>query len=406
MLRSFSCAAGATETLSQRQIATTNQRNRRQGHADSGDTDAISAQGDELVVGGEPAENEQNGGEQAPGDGEDQRKGQNVGDERDQVFDRNIVVNEQRKQLAQNVPDNENQTENEDGKENVNRELATDRSIDEFHSLSKVVWLRHSIGRIADISTFSPRDMIRITFVLAMFIVTTADGQDSTRAPLRPDCGQCLVVTTASWSATSGNLVAFERNRDDIWRPRGDKISVRLGRAGLAWGRGLFSGENLPGPHKSEGDSKAPAGIFDLLFSFGYEHSAPESLLRYYPITRATVTVDDPQSHFYNQMIEANSVRHPDWKSAEQMRLPDDRYKWGIVVGHNSPPIPGAGSAIFLHVWKNSATTTVGCTAMPEKAMYELLRWLDPAKHPALIQMPWPIYRQLEKAADLPPLPR
>jgi hypothetical protein len=77
------------------------------------------------------------------------------------------------------------------------------------------------------------------------------------------------------------------------------------------------------------------------------------------------------------------------------MRLPDDRYKWGIVVAHNLPPLPGAGSCIFLHVWKNSATTTVGCTAMPEKALVTLLRWLDPAKDPLLIQMPLPVYREI-----------
>jgi D-alanyl-D-alanine dipeptidase len=166
----------------------------------------------------------------------------------------------------------------------------------------------------------------------------------------------------------------------------------------------LFNGDHLAGPHKIEGDKKAPAGVFNLLFSFGYQHSAPATRLPYRPISPETVTVDDPRSRYYNQMLETTGVRHPDWRSAEKMRLTDDRYKWGIFVGHNLPPVPGAGSAIFLHVWKNSATTTVGCTAMPEKALVDLLHWLDPAKHPLLIQLPSPVYHQLEKAEKLPHL--
>ncbi len=218
------------------------------------------------------------------------------------------------------------------------------------------------------------------------------------------NCGQCIVVTTPSWSASTGTLRAFDRITDGNWQPRGQPVDVRIGSAGMAWGRGLFNGDHLPGPRKIEGDKRAPAGLFKLLFCFGYQQAAPETRLRYRAVDASTVTVDDPRSRFYNQMLETTSVQHPDWRSAEKMRLSDDRYKWGIVVGHNLPPIPGAGSCIFMHVWKNSATTTVGCTAMPEKALLDLLRWLDPAKHPLLVQTPLPVYRNLAGSGNLPPL--
>jgi len=221
---------------------------------------------------------------------------------------------------------------------------------------------------------------------------------------LPSSCGQCIIVTTPSWPASTGTLRAFDRASGGNWRLHGQPVDVRLGSAGLAWGRGLFNDDHLPGPRKAEGDKKAPAGVFKLLFCFGYQQTAPDTRLRYRAIDAATVTVDDPRSRFYNQMLEATSVRHPDWKSAEKMRLPDDRYKWGIVVGHNVPPVPGAGSCIFMHVWKNSATTTVGCTAMPEKALVNLLRWLDPAKHPLLVQMPAPVYGQMQSDPGLPRL--
>jgi D-alanyl-D-alanine dipeptidase len=211
-------------------------------------------------------------------------------------------------------------------------------------------------------------------------------------------------VRTASWEASKGTLCAFERREGGSWKLRGQPIDVRIGSAGLAWGRGLFNGDHLQGPRKVEGDKKAPAGIFKLLFCFGYQQTAPVTRLRYRAVDAATVTVHDPRSRFYNQMLEATSVRHPDWKSAEKMRLADDRYKWGIVVGHNIPPVPGAGSCIFMHVWKNSGTSTVGCTAMPESAILDLLGWLDPAKYPLLIQMPAPVYREIGRNGDLPAL--
>jgi L,D-peptidoglycan transpeptidase YkuD (ErfK/YbiS/YcfS/YnhG family) len=68
-------------------------------------------------------------------------------------------------------------------------------------------------------------------------------------------------------------------------------------------------------------------------------------------------------------------------------------YKWGLVVGHNmSPAVPGAGSAIFLHVWKDSATPTVGCTAMSEAHFLQILAWLKEEEQPLLLQSAEHIY--------------
>src|SRR5438477_12351992 len=81
---------------------------------------------------------------------------------------------------------------------------------------------------------------------------------------------QCVVVTTVSWASDHGLLVGFERDDHFQWRQRGGPISVVVGRAGLAWGRGELNVTNLPGPVKREGDDKAPAGIFQLGTTFGY----------------------------------------------------------------------------------------------------------------------------------------
>ena len=177
-----------------------------------------------------------------------------------------------------------------------------------------------------------------------------------------------------------------------------------LGRKGLAWGRGEIAAHSLPGPVKREGDDKAPAGVFRLGTAFGYAATPVPTRLRYVPLTNNVVAVDDPESSHYNQLVDKTKVGSADWRSAENMILNDQRYRWGIWVEHNDPPVPGAGSCIFLHIWKSSSTLTSGCTAMPESAMVRLLGWLDPAKEPRLIQLPRPIYNELKVQWKLPEL--
>ena len=95
---------------------------------------------------------------------------------------------------------------------------------------------------------------------------------------------------------------------------------------------------------------------------------------------RSGMVFDDSRSRYYNQVIDQSKIKDPDWQSAEKMMLGDDRYKWGVFVEHNVPPKPGAGSCIFVHVWKNLQTTTSGCTALPENDLVKIIHWLDPAR--------------------------
>jgi D-alanyl-D-alanine dipeptidase len=112
--------------------------------------------------------------------------------------------------------------------------------------------------------------------------------------------------------------------------------------------------------------------------------------------------VDDPASHYYNQLVDRSKVARVDWRSSEQMRRSDDLYKWGIFVAHNAAATPGAGSCIFMHIWKNSSTPTTGCTAMAERDLLQLLRWLAPKAQPILVQMPGRDYAILQSSYELP----
>jgi L,D-peptidoglycan transpeptidase YkuD (ErfK/YbiS/YcfS/YnhG family) len=217
---------------------------------------------------------------------------------------------------------------------------------------------------------------------------------------------QCIVVLTDNWASTTGVIHAFERSgATSSWKERGPGFAVVVGRNGLGQGRGLVRLNFEGAPGKKEGDDRAPAGIFRLSSAFGYApaRSAAWIKLPYLALSNQVEGIDDPNSRHYNKLMDRSKVAKIDWRSSEQMRRDDVLYKWGVVVGHNSAAVPDAGSCIFLHIWKSSASPTAGCTAMPESDLVRLLHWLDPARHPILVQMPRAVYRSVQARYRLPP---
>jgi D-alanyl-D-alanine dipeptidase len=216
---------------------------------------------------------------------------------------------------------------------------------------------------------------------------------------------QMLVVTTSNWTATTGWLRRFERSGES-WQINGQPFRVVVGRGGMGWGRGLHP---LPqsGPQKSEGDGRSPAGIFPLPYAFGYApaDSVPEIKLQYVQCTASLECVDDTNSVYYNVIVDRKSVSAPDWKSSEKMRMSDDEYRLGIFVDHNSSQVvPGAGSCVFMHIWKGPDIPTSGCTAMSDGGMESLLGWLDARARPVLVQLPESEYQRVQAAWVLPQL--
>ncbi len=157
-----------------------------------------------------------------------------------------------------------------------------------------------------------------------------------------------------------------------------------LGKNGLGWGRGLHGFRLGSGPVKREGDGRAPAGIFALSYLFG-EGRGEGFLYPYRRMTESHRCVDDPRSRFYNRIVDSRRVPR-DYRSSEKMKFSSGLYRYGIAVAHNPRNIPGAGSCIFLHIKKPGGQPTVGCTAMEEGDLLSIMRWLDPGKHPLLIQ--------------------
>jgi len=215
---------------------------------------------------------------------------------------------------------------------------------------------------------------------------------------------QVIVVTTPDWTSTQGKARLFERkDRRSKWAAVGDEFPIVVGRNGLAWSRDTAP-ESVT-EFKTEGDGKAPAGLFPLTFAFG-SGSKPEAVTASYTkLEQNTECVDDVNSTHYNKVVDRLKVGNFDWKSSERMLAVGPEYDLGLFVAHNSYPVrTGDGSCIFLHIWKDAASPTSGCTAMERAKLERILTWLEPKSNPYLVQLPEKEYKNLSKAWVLPKL--
>lgn len=227
--------------------------------------------------------------------------------------------------------------------------------------------------------------------LVAALLVLTAPPPDFSRVQLPKGCAQIVAVTSDSWRANHGQLQTFEL-KEGKWTAAGLDIPVALGSTGMGWGRGAVTLPRRPGPHKVEGDRRAPAGIFYFSVAFGVDPKPDGVKFTYKQTDDRDYFIDDVASKDYNtwqRILEGDNDPKAKWNSFEPMRVEDHKYDLGLVVSHNMDPIfAGQGSAIFIHCWADLSDTTTGCTSMPKDGVLALLKWLDPAKTPVLVQMP------------------
>lgn len=200
---------------------------------------------------------------------------------------------------------------------------------------------------------------------------------------LPPESGQALTVVAPMWSSSGATLQRWERDpKEENWSPLGPGVPVRLGRAGLAAGRG-FSQPDGDAARKKEGDKRSPAGVFRLGTAFGKSPYAPYAGdYSYRQVKPGDYWVDEASSPLYNTWQHLAGATPAPW-SAEDLTM----YRLGLVVEHNTKQtVAGAGSAIFLHPWSAPTQATIGCTSMPTGRLLSILSWLDEKKAPVLVQ--------------------
>ncbi len=128
---------------------------------------------------------------------------------------------------------------------------------------------------------------------------------------------------------------------------------------------------------KREGDGATPAGTWPLrgVYVRRDRVGRPSTALPVTAIDPGLGWSDDPRDPFYNRPVRLpRAYRH------ERMWRDDGLYDLVVVLGHNnSPPAPGMGSAVFLHLARPDYAPTEGCVAVAPGDMLRLLPRLGPS---------------------------
>ncbi|WP_298915084.1 L,D-transpeptidase family protein [uncultured Algimonas sp.] len=127
----------------------------------------------------------------------------------------------------------------------------------------------------------------------------------------------------------------------------------------------------VPAAEGHEGDAKTPLGPYHLRFGFYRADRLPEpsTALTMHAIRTDDGWCDAPDDAAYNRFV---ALPYP--ASHERLWRADGAYDVVLVLSHNDdPPIPGRGSAIFVHCRQPDHRPTLGCLALAAPDMAALL---------------------------------
>ena len=137
-------------------------------------------------------------------------------------------------------------------------------------------------------------------------------------------------------------------------------VPVRIGKAGF-----------IAGAKGREGDAKTPLGEYQLRWGFyrADRLPAPKSRLNFRALQEQDGWCDASGHPAYNRFVKL-----PMEASHEKLWREDGAYDIVIIMSHNdSPPVPEAGSAVFIHVAQADDRQTLGCVALAPEDMVKLL---------------------------------
>ncbi len=241
--------------------------------------------------------------------------------------------------------------------------------------------------------------------ILPLLLVLLGMGGALAAFELPAESTQVIVGTAADWDSSYVELALYERHPGGPWQAVGAPWKGRLGRNGLVWGRGLH-----PVPDgartKTEGDKRAPAGVFHLGGAWGYYPSIQKAeSLSYVQVTSRDLWYEDPASPHYNLYRRIDHEPRTAEEKKAQMKQGDHAHSLKLFIAHNAYPRiqPGAGSSIFFHIWRNGGNAaTAGCTTMSEENLKRLIASVVPERLPLYVLLPRAEYARYREAWGLP----
>lgn len=197
---------------------------------------------------------------------------------------------------------------------------------------------------------------------------TAQRPRGSVMLPAGGTINQMITVSASTPTATTAKLAAWTRD-GDTWRRDVGPITAFIGSDGVGEAR--------------EGIARTPAGVFTLTEAFGIGDNNG-TRLPYFKVDDSDWWVSDVNSPEYNKRFRCLPGQCPfNERAGERLIAAGGVYQHAVVIDYNRTPVTaGAGSAFFLHVTNNRPTA--GCVAIPSDRLDEIMRWIDPAKNPAI----------------------
>ena len=202
-----------------------------------------------------------------------------------------------------------------------------------------------------------PRLLLTVLLAVPLALVpTTANAAPPTVLSHVGSTTKVIIVTTKSWSATSGVATLWHK-RNGTWVAVRADMAARVGRSGFKTDR-------------REGDGSTPAGTFVMRSAFGSQAN-PQSAMPW----RALV----PHSCWSGERADYNRWVHRVCTSRDEDLWASRAvaYRYAAVVGFNdNPAVWGKGSGIFLH--QGTGRATIGCVSLSNNDIIATVRWMTP----------------------------
>jgi L,D-peptidoglycan transpeptidase YkuD (ErfK/YbiS/YcfS/YnhG family) len=205
--------------------------------------------------------------------------------------------------------------------------------------------------------------VLAAAFAVLTPLAVVTGTPDALAGPVPAGVTQVVTVVAPTRTSQLAQLRAFELT-GGVWRRVLGPLTVRVGAMGVG--------------KTNESLSRTPAGDFPLTGAFG-RRANPGTTMPYFRTDALDWWDSNPTSPTYNRHVRRTTS--PGGNS-ENLYRAGAVYDHAIVIGYNQARVPGAGSAIFLHVSNGRATG--GCVATDVGTVVKLLRWLRPAARPQI----------------------
>lgn len=180
---------------------------------------------------------------------------------------------------------------------------------------------------------------------------------------------EVITVVAPSTGSTTATLQAWQKTGTG-WSRHGQAVPAHVGSDGLS-------------TQPSESKSATPIGSFTLTQAFGHDAN-PGTSLPYTQTTPADWWISQPSPLYNTRQRCSGQCDFTQGPPNEHLYYETPFYNYAVVINYNTAqPVPGAGSAIFLHVTDGNATAA--CVAIPQDNLISIMQWLKPSAHPRIL---------------------